>query len=304
MSQKNARSLTVFAPAKINLFLHVTGRRDDGYHMLDSLVGFADIGDKIEFQPAREFSFNIKGPFAGGFNAKDKDASPDSGNLVARAAWDLARAARRDLNCRITLHKNLPLASGVGGGSSDAAATLWGLMDLWGLNIKNAAPYLVGLMEALGADVPVCMECKPAMIRGVSTVEPLEMTLPEMPVLLVNPARSCMTNDIFRQFDGAFKKPVSLPDDIAEKEGFVEFLKQQSNDLTAAAAQDIPEISAVLSLLDDQKGCVLSRMSGSGATCFGLFEDEEAVMDAAEQIMLAHPKWWVRGGTLNRPVRY
>lgn len=294
----------VFAPAKINLFLHVTGRRDDGYHMLDSLVAFADIGDKLDIKPSSSFSFNIKGPFAGSFSAKDKDASPDSGNLVVRAAWELSRLARRDLDCRITLHKFLPLASGIGGGSSDAAAVLWGLMELWGISVKSAAPYMDDLMNGLGADVPVCMECRPAMIRGVSEVVPVNGGLPEMPVLLVNPVRSCGTKSVFMHHNGVFRDIVDLPDDLSDRQTFLEFLQAQENDLTDAAIRYVPEIETVLELLSEQDGCLLSRMSGSGATCFGLFESEEQVMAAAEHIMLAHPQWWVRGGTLNRPVRY
>ncbi len=304
MSQPSLRAMTVFAPAKINLFLHITGRRDDGYHMLDSLVAFADIGDKLEFEPASSFSFNIKGPFAGSFSAKDKDASPDSGNLAVRAAWELSRLARRDLNCRLTLHKHLPLSSGIGGGSSDAAATIWGLMELWGINAKNTAPYMDDLMNGLGADVPVCMECKPAMICGVSKVKPVDAGMLEMPVLLVNPVRSCGTKDVFMQYEGGFRPTVDVPADLSDKDAFLDFLRAQHNDLTHAAMSHAPEIADVLTLLDQQSGCALSRMSGSGATCFGLFDDEGALLDAAEKISLAHPKWWVRGGTLNRPVRY
>lgn len=304
MSETSSRVLHVFAPAKINLFLHVTGRRDDGYHMLDSMVAFADIGDKLDIEPSSSFSFNIKGPFAGSFSAKDKDASPDSGNLVVRAAWELSRLARRDLTCRMTLHKFLPLASGIGGGSSDAAAALWGLMDMWGINSKSAAPYMADLMNDLGADVPVCMECRPAMLSGVSTVRPIDSGLPEIPVLLVNPVRSCGTKNVFMNHDGACRDPVDVPDDLSDRNAFLDFLRKQDNDLTDAAMQNVPEIESVLELLSEQEGCLLSRMSGSGATCFGLFEREEDVMDAAEHILLAHPHWWVRGGTLNRPVRY
>lgn len=303
MSSTATQSLSVFAPAKINLFLHVTGRRDDGYHELDSLVSFADIGDKVKIERARAFSFNIKGPFAGRFQARDKDASPDSGNLVVRAAWELSRVARRDLGCRVTLEKNLPLASGIGGGSSDAAAMIWGLMEWWGITAKSAAPYLDDLMAGLGADVPVCLDCEAAMISGVSATKKLAQALPEIPVLLVHPPKPCETKRIFMQYDGDLKAPVTLPD-LSEKDALLEFLAAQENVLTLPATAQVPEIALALELLEKQKGCLLPRMSGSGATCFGLFESEENVMDAAEDIMLTHPDWWVRGGVLNRTVRY
>lgn len=304
MPPTDLKSLTVFAPAKVNLFLHVTGRNDKGFHLLDSLVAFADIGDRIKIEPSRDFSFNIKGPFAGSFQARDKDASPDSGNLVVRAAWELSRSVRRDLNCRMTLDKNLPLASGIGGGSSDAAAALWGLLELWGINPKNAVPQLDELMAGLGADVPVCLDCEPAMICGVSETVKLEQALPEIPVLLVHPPKPCETKHIFMQYDGGFKDAVSMPENLTDKDAFLDFIKAQDNVLTLPATAHVPEIASALELIEKQKGCLLSRMSGSGATCFGLFDSQEEVMDAAEAILLSHPDWWVRGGVLNRTVRY
>ena len=297
------QTLTVFAPAKINLYLHVIGRRDDGYHLLDSLVAFADIGDQVRISPANDFSFTAQGPFASAFTAKEKDASPNSANLAVRAAWMLARAAQREPRVKIALVKNLPLASGLGGGSSDAAAVLWGLTEYWNLS-PQAVPAMDGLMLKLGADVPACYACRPAFIRGVGDVAATVPDLPELPVLLVNPGKRCSTARIFSEFDAPFAAP---PEESAlppSRDGLLSFLEDRRNMLTGPAVRAVPEIAAALESLEGQRGCVLARMSGSGATCFGIFDDEDAALAAAERILAAHPSWWVRAGTLNRPERY
>lgn len=298
-----SRSTTIFAPAKINLYLHVTGRREDGYHDLDSLAVFADIGDRLTIAPsANGFDLAIEGPYAAAFSAQDRDSSPASSNLVTRAAWALARAAGRTPDVRITLTKNLPLAAGIGGGSADAAATLWGLMDLW--QIPISAPFLPPLMRALGADVPACLRCASVRIAGIGDILEHIPDLPEIPVVLANPGKHCATPEAFRRFIGPMRGEARLPDDLSTPESLISFLRSCENDLTPAAMEIVPEIGACIAALAEEKDCLLSRMSGSGATVYGLFSGMEEAQRAAEAITLSHPRWWVRVGTINSPERY
>jgi 4-diphosphocytidyl-2-C-methyl-D-erythritol kinase len=297
------RPLTVFAPAKINLYLHVTGKRDDGYHTLDSLAVFADIGDRITFEAARDFSFQINGPYAKAFSSRDRDDSASSTNLAVRAAYALAKQTGQDLTFRMTLTKNLPLAAGIGGGSSDAAAVLWGLMNHWGISM-TASPWLPGMMMELGADVPACLRCLPVRMSGVGDILEAIPNLAEIPVVLINPGKHCPTADVFRRFIGPMRAEMQMPNDLHTSDGLIAFLKTRNNDLTNAASEIVPEIRQCLNILAQQKNCALARMSGSGATVFGLFDLAEDAQDAAEAITRAFPEWWVRTGTINAPERY
>lgn len=298
-----SRNTTLFAPAKINLYLHVTGRREDGYHDLDSLAVFADIGDRLTIEPSTSgFHLAIEGPYAAAFSAQDRDSGPSSSNLVTRAVWALARAAGRTPDLRITLIKNLPLAAGIGGGSADAAAALWGLMDLWKIPIST--PFLPALMRSLGADVPACLRCAPVRIAGIGDILEHIPDLPEIPVVLVNPGKHCATPDVFRRFIGPMRGEMRLPDDLSTPESLIAFLRSCENDLTPAAIEIVPEIGACIAALAEQKNCLLSRMSGSGATVYGLFPGMEEAQRAAETLTLAYPRWWVRVGTINSPERY
>lgn len=299
----SSATLSVFAPAKVNLYLHVTGRRDDGYHLLDSLVAFADVGDRLTLSPANDFSFSAQGPFANGFTAKERDASPNSSNLVVRAVWTLSQAVQRSPQVRVTLTKNLPLASGLGGGSADAAAVLWGLLEWWGLP-PQAVPKLPELMNTLGADVPACFSCQPQWVGGAGEKLKPVSGLPEAPVVLVNPSKHCRTADVFAGFDGKFIPHGSDQPAFEDFEGLLGFLDRQDNMLTRAASQLVPDIVTARDLLALQPGCRLARMTGSGATCFGLFDGDESAARAAENILTHNPQWWVRAGTLNRPERY
>lgn len=302
MSATETRLLTIFAPAKINLYLHVTGRLDNGYHMLDSLVAFADIGDSIEIEPSAEFKFVIEGPYSGGFGPKDRDHSPDSSNLVVQAVWALARAAQKIPNVRVKLVKNLPIASGLGGGSSDAAAVIWGLLEWW--KIPRQTHYLQGLMARLGADIPVCMACSPSRVRGIGDIVDPAPAMSEIPVVLVNPGKPCMTSEVFSRFTGAFREPMALPAGFEKQAALISFLAQQRNDLLKAASETVPEIGNALNSLNVQDGCALARMTGSGATCFGIFNNENTARKAAKAIAADNPDWWVKNGLLNRPERY
>jgi 4-diphosphocytidyl-2-C-methyl-D-erythritol kinase len=296
----------IFSPAKINLYLHVTGRRDDGYHELDSMVVFADIGDDITIEPADSFSFHINGPFSDSFDAKAKDASPHSSNLVVRAVWELSRTLKKNTNFKITLTKNLPIASGIGGGSSNAAAMLWGLLDYW--KVSNYPDGLEQLMLELGADVPACFHCAPCRMTGIGEIlEPApEMT--EIPVLLINPNEPCPTEKVFKRFTkfnkADFKTPMELPGHLDHYDDLTLFLKNKSNDLTQSAIELCPTVIDVLDILNTQSGCEFAQLSGSGATCFGLFEHYDHAKIAARSIVESHPDWWVKYGHINRPQRY
>ena len=296
------KSVSVFAPAKLNLYLHITGKREDGYHLLDSLVCFTDIGDQIIIESAKAFSFVIKGPFAQSFTAQDKDPSPQSSNLVPRAVWALSKATGRKPDIRITLVKNIPLGSGIGGGSIDAAATLWGLNEWWGLS--SNAPYLDSLMLELGSDVPVSFQCLPMRMRGIGEALSPAPDIPELHALFVHCGKPSGTIDAYKNFSAPFRSEVDVPDHFESTEHFIDFLKSTDNMLTEPALKNIPDIAFVLDTLQNQHGTLISRMSGSGSTCFALFKSEEDCFNAAENIIRENPLWWVRTGTINRPQRY
>lgn len=297
-----ANRASLFAPAKINLYLHVTQKRGDGYHNLDSLAVFADVGDRVHIESAGAFQLIINGPYAHAFGAQEQDSSPASVNLVVRAARALAGCTGQSLDLRITLTKNLPLASGLGGGSADAAAVLWGLMGKWKIPLSTA--FLPDLMRSLGADVPACLRCAPVRISGIGDILGHIPDLPEIPVVLVNPGRHCPTPEVFRRFIGPMRGEIKYPDRITDPDLFIDFIAAQENDLTPAALEIVPEINDVLKTLRGMHGCRLARMSGSGASVFGLFLNADNATNAAEKLVLAQPRWWVRTGTINSPERY
>lgn len=276
--------LAVDAPAKINLYLHVLGRRDDGYHEIDSLVAFAAVGDRVAVRPDAELSLHLDGPFATGLTADDD-------NLVLRAAQALRDAAAIDAGAAITLTKNLPVASGIGGGSADAAAAIKALVRLWG--VRPAMHDLSGLALSLGADVPVCLFGRPAFMGGVGDVLEPAPALPALPLVLVNPGRSVSTPDVFRARQGSFGTAAPFETDAVDAMALAALLRERTNDLAAPAIGLVPEITDVLAALEAAEGCLLARMSGSGATCFGLFAAPAAAAAAAARIGRAHAEWWV-----------
>ncbi|MCC6597566.1 MAG: 4-(cytidine 5'-diphospho)-2-C-methyl-D-erythritol kinase [Alphaproteobacteria bacterium] len=296
MTAPPAQALRVFAPAKINLNLQVTGRRGDGYHLLDSLVAFADIGDEITLSPARDFSFRIKGPFAESFSAAERAPGLDCKNLAVRAALALAQWAKKPLLVTITLTKNLPLGAGLGGGSADAASVLRALAEYWGINVQ--APEILELATTLGADVPVCLRGHPARIRGIGErIEPL-VALPEMPAILVHPGKPCATHEVFGAYHQPFSPERKMPPGLGTVHALMTFLQENGNDLTAAATEIIPDIAVILEILDAQPGCALARMSGSGSGCFGIFVSAQQAQAAVSVIKAAHPHWWVQNGLI------
>ena len=302
MTLAHVKTLSILAPAKINLFLHITGRRDDGLHLLNSLVAFTDIGDEVKIEPAKGFDFVVKGPFAGNFATSEQSKYADSQNIVVKAAHALAHLAGQKLDYQITLTKNLPLASGIGGGSSDAAACIWGLMKIW--SIAPQAPFLDDLLLALGADVPVCFQCHSASVSGIGEVITPMRQFPECPIVLVHPGVSCSTAEIFKSFERTQASVLEMPEGFDDIYQLCEFLKLADNHLYDAALQQLPILSDVIRSLNKTDNVLISRMSGSGATCFGLYEREEQAQAAAERIAIEHPGWWVQHGWLNRPQRY
>ena len=280
-------AVTVFAPAKINLYLHVTGRRDDGYHLLDSLIAFADIGDTVTAEPAETLSLTVRGPEAAGLQQLGE------GNLVLRAARSLAAHYGIAPEARLTLDKQLPIASGIGGGSSDAAATLRALAGLWRCPIDAVG----AIALELGADVPACLAGRPVWVGGVGERLHPAPSLPPLGIVLANPRRELPTADVFRARRGGFSQEAPRID-ISAPAALFALLSRCRNDLTDAAASLAPEIAVVLDRLARLPDARLTRMSGSGATCFALFADREAASRAAAVLAETEPGWWVRAGTL------
>jgi len=278
------KAVRVFAPAKINLFLHVGARRADGYHELQSLVVFADAGDELLIEPASELSLKVEGPFAAAL-ANEPD------NLVLRAAHALARKVGIEPKARITLTKNLPVASGIGGGSADAAAALRGLREFWKVTLDDAA--LNDIALELGSDVPVCLLGEPAMMEGRGErVTPVSGVAP-LALVLVHPGVAVSTADVFHRLvlsPAARKGWIKGP---STSGNVLDHLAATRNDLEVPARNIAPAIDNVLSSLSNA-GATLARMSGSGATCFGLFEDAASANAAAQTIQHAHRDWWVR----------
>jgi 4-diphosphocytidyl-2-C-methyl-D-erythritol kinase len=276
--------------AKVNLTLQVTGQRSDGYHELESLVAFADVGDRLRMEPAGALSLAIEGPFAAALADADGKADAD-GNLVLRAARALAAAVGQPDGAAFTLTKNLPVASGIGGGSADAAAALRGLVRLWRLSLPAAE--LESLALTLGADVPVCLRGESVVMSGIGDrLQPVP-ALPPLWLLLVNPGVALSTAAVFAAREGGFSpvaEPRLPPLDLRD---FIDWLARRGNDLEAPAGRLAPAVAKVLTVLRALPACLLARMSGSGATCFGLFENEAAARSAAEALVLQHPRWWV-----------
>jgi 4-diphosphocytidyl-2-C-methyl-D-erythritol kinase len=281
----------MLARAKVNLYLHVTGRRADGYHLLDSLIVFADAGDEIALAPADRLELAIDGPFAAGL-----EAGPD--NLVLRAANALQELTGARAGAAIRLTKNLPIASGIGGGSADAAATLSGLCGLWDVAPGRAA--LLGLAAKLGADVPVCLDGVPSFVGGIGEELAPARGLPPAWLLLANPRVATPTPAVFKARQGPFSKPARWSEPPRDFADFAARLRGCGNDLTAAAISVTPAIRDVLAALAGLPGCVLARLSGSGATCFGLFADEAAARAAEAKLRAAQPSWWAVAAPMAR----
>ncbi len=286
-----ARPRVELARAKVNLTLHVTGRRSDGYHLLDSLVVFPQIGDRISLQEASGLDLRIEGPFA-----RDLDA-PAGDNLILKAITSFSASARIPLpGLLVTLTKRLPVASGVGGGSSDAATTLRLLEDFTGTYLSEEELHALAL--SLGADVPVCLVPEPQVMRGIGELISSGPELPACGIVLVNPKVSVSTPDVFKALTSRDNAPMPLlPEGFDTLGQLAAYLESCRNDLQAPAVGLEPQIGAVLSALQADRRVEFARMSGSGATCFGLCELADA-MEIERSLREAHPQWWIASGPL------
>ena len=286
-------SLVETAPAKVNLTLRVLGRRADGYHDLESLVAFADIGDTLQLVPGDGLALTVRGPHAA-------QAGPDADNLVLKAASALAS---RIVGVRLgafALEKTLPVAAGLGGGSADAAAALRLLARANGLRLDDARLYEAAC--ATGADVPVCLEPRMRVMRGIGEILSAPLDLPPLPVVLVNPGVAVATKDVFARWSPP-AAPLPLFDwtavgELANRDQILRLLAYQPNDLEEPAIAVAPAIAETLAALRALPGCRLARMSGSGATCFALFSTAAEAILAAQTLSGQHPQWWVRAGAL------
>lgn len=281
VSDRRMQISKVFAPAKVNLTLHVTGQRADGYHLLDSLVVFADVGDRITVMPAETSSLEVIGPRADGIPS-------DGSNLVMKAA------ALFDQPVKIILSKHLPAAAGIGGGSSDAAATVLAMAELLG------DAHLPEGVHDLGADVRVCLMRQAARMRGIGEDVTPWPGLPELYAVLVNPGVEVPTPAVFAALET--KANPAMPKRIPQAmklPAFIKWLAAQRNDLETPAIAAAPVIAEVIAALDSLPGVRFARMSGSGATCFGLCATRDDANASAARLAEAHPDWWVTPARLS-----
>lgn len=273
--------IRIAAPAKLNLFLHVTGKRPDGYHLLESLTVFTEFGDIVEAAPAEILTLKITGP-----QASSLENAPD--NLVLRAAQLLQPSLSH--GAALTLHKHIPVGAGLGGGSADAAATITALEKLWNLTLPPAARHAIALQ--LGSDVPACALATPGWLTGTGdTVTPI--TIPSAWVVLVNPNIPLLTADVFRANREAFHPSITKPHPTSAF-ALAAWAATQSNTLEKPAITLQPAIAEILRAITATQECLLARMSGSGATCFGFYDNEPAATAAAKHLATAHPDWWVK----------
>ena len=265
------------APAKVNLYLHVTGQRADGYHLLDSVAVFPGIGDRIHAERSTGLSLSVDGPFGDLLSA-------DGDNLVLRAALQLAEAHGLPAHAALRLDKNLPVASGIGGGSADAAATLRALARLWNVPVPQ------DLALGLGADVPVCLRPRCQRMEGVGEVLTTVEDLPPAWMLLVNPMQAVPTGAVFEGLSSKTNDPAPEMPRLKSFRDLIEWLRPLRNDLQEPATALCPAIGEVLAALDQTP---LPRMSGSGATCFTLFPDQKQADAAASRLRHERPGWWI-----------
>src|SRR5580692_5246635 len=291
--------LTEEARAKVNLTLRVVGRRVDGYHDLESLVAFADCADRLSLVPGSSLDLRTIGPLAGA-------CGETADNLVLKAARLLGERVPDLKVGSFTLDKVLPVAAGIGGGSADAAAALRLLAQLNGLALDDRRLLDVALQA--GADVPVCLTSRACDMTGVGETL-LPLSLPILPCVLVNPRVPVATREVFAALglrNGELRvgatdvmQATAWPEQGASVEEWVEVLAASSNDLEAPATRIQPAIGEVITALSATDGAWLARMSGSGATCFAIFENTAEAQRAAQKIQLDHPQWWVHAGVLS-----
>jgi 4-diphosphocytidyl-2-C-methyl-D-erythritol kinase len=280
------------APAKVNLTLRVLGRRADGYHELESLVAFAEIGDSLRLDPGGELKLTVGGPHAAA-------AGPGDDNLVLKAARALAASVPGLRLGTFALEKRLPVAAGLGGGSADAAAALRLLARLNGLAADDAR--LSAAARATGADVPVCLDPRPRLMRGIGEILSAPLDLPPLPAVLVNPGVALPTRAVFAAWQPAAPAaPFDLEAaaQLRSRDTLLRFLAAYGNDLEGAAISLAPAVAEVIVALRALPGCRLARMSGSGATCFALLSSAAEAIEGAKMLGGKFPHWWVRATAL------
>ena len=281
------------APAKVNLTLRVIGRRADGYHEIESLVAFASVGDALAFTPGRSLALAVRGPTA-------LSAGAIADNLVLKAAHALAERAEGLRLGRFILSKRLPVAAGLGGGSADAAAALRLLARHNQLALDDLR--LAAAARATGADVPVCLDPRPRLMRGVGEILSAPIGLPRLPAVLINPRVAVPTKDVFARLAAPriVRLPPNEPHDCppVDRAALISYLHDRTNDLEPPAIALTPVIAAVLNALQRLADVRLARMSGSGATCFALFDQLKAAAAAARTLRAQYPQWWVRAAIL------
>jgi 4-diphosphocytidyl-2-C-methyl-D-erythritol kinase len=277
------------APAKVNLTLRILAKRADGYHDLESLVVFARLADQVTLTLDAALGLDVDGPTAA-------SAGSVADNLVLRAAREIAGRTDGLRLGRFGLTKHVPVAAGLGGGSSDAAAALRLIMRVNGIARDNRR--LMDAARATGADVPVCLDPRPRVMRGIGEILSPPLDLPVLPALLVNPGVPVPTKDVFARLGlapGERRGEASEidPARLKDRDALIAYLESQPNDLETPAVGLQPVIAEVLAALGRQGGCLFARMSGSGATCFGLFRSDAAADAAAQQLRVAHTGWWI-----------
>jgi 4-diphosphocytidyl-2-C-methyl-D-erythritol kinase len=282
-------ALTEQAPAKVNLTLRVLGRRADGYHELESLVAFAGPADTLSLQPGSDTALDISGPFAAA-------CGPTAENLVLKAVAALRDRVSGLRAGRFALLKNIPVAGGVGGGSSDAAAALRLLARANGLAPDDAR--LSSAALAVGADVPVCLDPRPRIMRGVGERLSAPLSIPPLPALLVNPRVPLSTRAVFEALAAMPANGTALDAVPSAADAMVEFLTRHGNELTPAAIACAPAVAEVLQVLGGLSGVRLARMSGSGPTCFALFATGEEAAAAGRCLQAERPGWWIHATTI------
>jgi 4-diphosphocytidyl-2-C-methyl-D-erythritol kinase len=287
-----AASLAALAPAKVNLTLRILGRRADGYHELESLVVFAGCGDHLSFDAGPSLDLAVSGPTAGQSGAV-------ADNLVLRAAKALADKVPGLTVGRFALTKELPAGAGLGGGSADAAAALRLLADANGLELDDSR--LVAVARATGADVPVCLDPRPRVMRGIGDILSAPLALPKLGIIIVHPGITMPTPPVFKALGLTPGERCAAGADSGppgEREALLAWLAGERNDLEPPAFGIAPAISDVIGAIAALPGCRLARMSGSGSACFGLFDTEAAATAAARGLEAAHPGWWARASSI------
>jgi 4-diphosphocytidyl-2-C-methyl-D-erythritol kinase len=276
------------APAKINLTLRVYGARSDGYHDIQSLVAFADLCDRLTLVPGKPLALAVRGPFA-------KAAGKLAANTVLKAARLLASEIENIRLGAFALTKNIPVAAGLGGGSADAAAALRLLARV--NRLKSDDPRLAKVARAVGADVPVCLDPQTRLMRGIGDILSDPLRIPKLHLVLVNPGKPLATARVFAAFEqrnsNAARARPHVPVIPQWRSAFIAMLEAERNDLEPAAVRLLPEIADALAALREQQDCQLARMSGSGPTCFGIFQTARAAATAVRKLKAAHRRWWV-----------